>query len=319
MLNRFFKFVFSFGMVFGLLLLSGCQEKEGEPLRVGMNTWPGYEPFMLGKEEKYFASNVSISRLDSATDVIKSLKSDIIDVACVTLDEAIILQDQSSEPIKVIAIMDFSKGGDAIIAEASIADMRMLKGKRIGVESSALGSFMLTRAIELTDGLSLEDLEIIHLGYEHHEKEFMRGTINAVVTFEPVKSKLLEGNAHVLFDSTQIPGEIVDVMVIKEKTIAKKHKAIQELLDGWFKSVDLIEKKPKPSMEAMAGFEGISYEAFKVAYTGIEVPNKLENRRFFNQRFISTVKKLHKVLEENQLVQNEVNPELLYYDAFLTR
>ncbi|WP_459866025.1 hypothetical protein [Endothiovibrio diazotrophicus] len=33
------------------LLSAGCQADSGEPLRVGANTWLGYEPLYLAREE----------------------------------------------------------------------------------------------------------------------------------------------------------------------------------------------------------------------------------------------------------------------------
>ena len=124
-------------MTIGLSTFTGCslQEEKTKSLRIGMNTWPGYEPFVLAKNLGYLADNVNISRVDSATDVIKAFRSDLVDIACITLDEAIILQTKSKERIKIIAIMDISKGGDVVISRKDIGSMSELKGSRIGVES----------------------------------------------------------------------------------------------------------------------------------------------------------------------------------------
>ena len=186
--NQFFKLLFS--IVF-FILLSGCSINKDKSIRLGMNTWPGYEPFILAKELNYLSENVYISRLDSATDVVKSFKSDIIDIACLTLDEAIVLQHNSNDDITIIATIDFSAGGDAIIANKTIKNMADLKGKKVGVESSALGAFMISRAVDLTPNLEINDIRIIDVGYEHHMEKFINKDIDAVVTFEPVKTKLL--------------------------------------------------------------------------------------------------------------------------------
>jgi len=321
-LNRYFNPVVLIKIVcITVLMLNGCNigDENHKSLRIGMNTWPGYEPFVLAKEKGYLAKNVYISRVDSATDVIKALHSDIIDVACVTLDEAMIYQDKSTDHIKIITIMDFSVGGDAVVAKKEIASMVELKGKRIGVESSALGAFMISRAVELTPDLQMNDLKIVNLGYEHHEKEFLEGRVDAIVTFEPVKTKLLQGNAHVLFDSTQIPAEIIDVMVVKEKSIVSKSLALQAMVDAWYRSVEYIAKQPESTKKMMAAYEGLSYGEFKVAYRGIKVPSIEENKAFFNRNLSATIIKMEKNLLQKKLIRQKVVPSELYTNQFLVR
>lgn len=304
-----------------MVFLNACdtQESELKSLRIGMNTWPGYEPFMLAKEQGFLADNVRISRLDSTTDVIKALNIDIIDVACVTLDEAMLLHDKSNDAIKIIAIIDFSTGGDAIIAKKEIASMASLKGKRIGVESSALGAFVISRSVDLTPNLHINDFQIINLGYEHHEKSFNEGIIDAVVTFEPVKTKLLQGNAHVIFDSTQIPGEIIDVMVVKEKTIKTKKHALQAMINSWFKSVAHISKQPDESIRAMASYEGISFSEFQSAYRGIKMLTLEENKVFFDNKLSNTILEMEETLLAKNLIRKKIIPKSFYNTEFLQR
>ena len=321
-LNQYFRSLFLIvAAALSLSVFIGCtsQKEISKPLRIGMNTWPGYEPFVLAKKHGFLAENVKISRVNSATDVIKAFKSDLIDIACLTLDEAIILQSKSDDNIKIIVVMDMSTGGDAVIARKDIGSMQDLKGGRIGVESSALGSFILSRAVDLTPGLSLNDLKVVNLSYEHHMTEFNKGNIDAVVTFEPVKTKLLKGYAHVLFDSSQIPGEILDVMIIKEKTIHTKKLAMQKVVKAWFKSVEYISKERKKSLNEMASYEGITFEEFKIAYTGISVPSLQANRDFFSTQLHTSIKRLNKILGEKKLVSKEIVPQDLYSDVFLKR
>lgn len=319
MLNQFFNSILLVLSISSVLLLSGCNSPidDFKPLRVGMNTWPGYEPFMLAKEKGFLAKNVNISRVDSATDVIKAFRSDIIDVACVTLDEAIILQSKIDENIKIITITDFSAGADVIITKRNISSMAMLKGKRVGIESGALGSYIISRAIDLTPNLTINDIQIINLGYEHHESEFNAGKVDAVVTFEPVKTKLLKGNAHVIFDSTQIPDEVIDVIIVKEKTIKDKSPALQALMDGWYKSIDFIKTNHEKSMSSMARYEGINLEDFHKAHNGIKIPSLSENRIFFKNKLNNTITKVEKILITKSFIKSKTGKQIQYSTQFI--
>lgn len=73
--------------VTGLLvafLFSGCTPGAA-PLRVGMNTWPGYEPLHLARSLGYLTDEEAepIS-FPSAMDVMRAFRNRTIDVAAVT-------------------------------------------------------------------------------------------------------------------------------------------------------------------------------------------------------------------------------------------
>lgn len=320
--NQFFKTILlAVSISFIVILLNACTSntQDVKSLRIGMNTWPGYEPFVFAKEKGYLQKNVYISRLDSATDTIKAFKSGIIDVACLTLDEAIILQNSIGEPIKIITILDFSTGADAIISTKEIKSMQDLKGKKVGVESSALGAFMLSRAVDSTPGLTMNDLNIVYISYENHETAFDKENIDAVVTFEPVKTNLLRRNTHVIFDSMQIPGEILDVMVVKEETILEKELALQLLVDGWYESIEHISRNLKSSLQIMAKYEYISYEEFKMAYKGIKTPSRDENKHIFNATLDDSISKISTILLKKKLIRKKINSKNLYSDKFIKK
>lgn len=321
MSSQFFKYLLLLTLTISTVILGGCNEKErAEEIRIGMNTWPGYEPFVLAKDLNYLDERVYVSRLDSATDVIKSFKSDLVDVACITLDEAIIMQNSSEDEIKVIAVMDFSTGGDVIIAKKNIKSLKELRGKRIGVESTALGAFMLSRALDFTPELTINDLKILNIGYERHQNEFETNEIDAVITFEPVKTKLLQNtDAHVIFSSKQIPGEILDVIVVKTKTIKNKNSELKKVINAWYKTVEYIKYNRNKSLKMMAEYENVSLAEFIVAYDGLTVPSFSDNKLFFNSTLEETIGKINNTLFKKQLIEEDLNTKALYTDEFLKR
>ena len=67
--------------------------------------------------------------------------------------------------------------------------------------------------------MSPKDIKIVFLGVSEHERAFKNGKVDAVVTFGSARTKLLAAGAKQLFDSSQIPGEIVDVLIVSEDVI----------------------------------------------------------------------------------------------------
>lgn len=130
-----------------MLCATACTPSKPEPLRIGTNLWPGYEPLYLARDKQQFDdSRYLLFELTSATQVMHAFQKRKIDIAALTLDEALLLEAEGI-PLKVLLAMDYSNGADAIVASPNIHSMHDLKGKKIGVENTALGAFMLNRAL----------------------------------------------------------------------------------------------------------------------------------------------------------------------------
>lgn len=197
-----------------LLFASACNREAESRIRVGMNLWPGYEPLFLARDSGAFAQTpLDLVEYRSATQVINGFRKGAIDLAAVTLDEAVRLAAEGVA-LEVIWVFDFSNGADQLISKAEIRSLEQLKGKRIGVEESALGAFMLQRFLEVS-GLPASDLTIVSINASEHVQAMANHQIDAVITFEPEKSQILRRGGNTLFSSAQIPGEIVDVLIAR--------------------------------------------------------------------------------------------------------
>lgn len=306
-----------------LVSLSACDKSTQQALYIAHHNWPGYEPLSLATSEGlYDGVNVITYRVGSATEVIRAFEQDIVDVAAVTLDEVITLQSRSKELLYVITVLDISHGGDVIIAKKELASISALKGKRVGLESTALGAFFISRAVDSVPDLSLEQLKIVPILYDQHFSSFMSGNIDAIVTFEPVKSMILKQKGHIIFDSTQIKNEVVDVLMIKQSTAEKKPKEIEAFVAGYFKTLDFIKKYPDESLSKMAQFEDINLSSFKKSLSGLRIPDVAENHVLLSggsSSLISTINKLQGFMLKNKIIKQNIDSSMLITDKFLPK
>jgi NitT/TauT family transport system substrate-binding protein len=107
------------------------------------------------------------------------------------------------------------------------------------VESGALGAFVLSRALAL-NGMQASDVNVVHLESNEHPGAFDKGQVDAAVTFDPYRAQLLAAGASTHYDSTQIPGEIVDLLAVRAPVVVGQPKTIQALLAGWFAALDFM-------------------------------------------------------------------------------
>jgi NitT/TauT family transport system substrate-binding protein len=219
-------------LLLALLVLAGCGEPPAPPLRVGLNPWVGYDPLVLARERRLLdPAQVRVAELLSNTETQRTLRNGLLDAAALTLDETLRLADQGVA-LKIVAVLDISHGADAVLAGPGITTPAQLKGRRIAVEQTALGALVLDRLLQ-AGGLRSDEVTLIQVEATDHKAMLASARADAVITFEPMKSQLIAQGYRVIFDSRQMPGEIVDVLVVSAEAWVKRRDQVLELLAGW--------------------------------------------------------------------------------------
>jgi NitT/TauT family transport system substrate-binding protein len=259
-----------------LLALAGCAREPQSPLRIGTNVWIGCEPLYLARElGRLDPAVVQLVEYPSASEVHRAYRNQAIDGMVISLDELFGLAADGLQP-RIILVVDVSHGADVIVGRAGMKTIRDLKGKSVAVESSALGAFVLSRALAI-NGMQAGDVNVVHLESNEQPTAFEKGQVDAAVTFDPYRAQFLRAGAKTLFDSTQIPGEIVDLLAVRADVIDKRPNAIRALLTGWFDAIDYMKKDPKDAARRMGIRQQTSGEQFQQALQGLRIPSRDEN------------------------------------------
>lgn len=267
--------VFTLALIL-MLTVTGCSNEPDSPLRIGTNVWIGSEPLYLARDLEHFDPEVvQLVEYPSASEVLRAFRNQAIDGMVISVDELFGLVVDGLQP-RVICVVDVSNGADVVVGRPGMQSMTDLKGKRVAVESAALGAFVLSRALTLAD-MEAGDIEVVHLESNEQPEAFDKGEVDGAVTFEPYRSRLTAAGATVLFDSTQIPGEIVDVIAVRASVLDEQRDSVQTLLGGWFKAIEYLQKEPKDAAERMSRRQQTSAEQFLKALEGLHIPSKEEN------------------------------------------
>jgi len=266
------------GCVATLLALFGCTRQPEPALRIGTNVWIGGEPLYLARDlGRLDPAVVQLVEYPSASEVHRAFRNQAIDGMLISLDELFGLAGDGFEP-RIILVVDVSNGADVVVGRRGMRTMRDLKGKSVAVESSALGAFVLSRALAL-NGMQAGDVNVVHLESNEQPGAFEKGQVDGAVTFDPYRAQFLQAGAKTLFDSTQIPGEIVDLLAVRASAIQEKPKAIRALLTGWFDAIDYMKRDPKDAARRMGVRQQTSAEQFLEAEKGLSWPSLEQNLR----------------------------------------
>jgi len=294
-----------------VLPLSGCGRDPESALRIGTNVWIGSEPLYLARELGLLnPKSVQLVEYPSASEVLRAFRNQTIDGMVISLDELLGLAADGLEP-RIVLVVDVSHGADVVVGQPGMQSMRDLKGKRVAVESGALGAFVLARALAL-EGMQASDVNVVHLESNEQPGAFEKGKVDGAVTFDPFRSQLLRAGARTLFDSTRIPNEIVDLLAVRASTLEKQPKAVHALLAGWFGAVDYLKSQPQDAARRMGIRQQTSGEQFLESLKGLRIPSREENLSMLggaSPELAVTGRRLMSLMLEAKLLSAEVKIE----------
>jgi NitT/TauT family transport system substrate-binding protein len=294
-----------------LAALLGCMREPEPALRIGTNVWIGSEPLYLARELGHLdLGAVQLVEYPSASEVLRAYRNQAIDGMVISLDELFSLAVDGLQP-RAILVVDVSHGADAVVGRRGMRSMQDLRGRPVAVESGALGAFVLSRALALS-GMQATDVKVVHLESNEQPSAFEKGQIDGAVTFDPYRVQLLRAGATTLFDSTEIPGEIVDLVAVRASVLEKQPNAVRALLSGWFRALEYMNVDPVGSAHRMGIRQQTSGEQFLAALRGLHIPSREENLRMLGgaaPELALTGRRLMSLMLEAKLLREQVEIE----------
>lgn len=306
----------------GFAWLPGCTLFDAEPLRIAAHCWLGYAPLFLARDLDYLPKNeVHLMESLSAGDSMELLRGNAVHGAGLTLDETLRLRDEGLD-LRIVLIFNQSLGADVLLARGDIRTLRDLAGRRIGVETNAVGMLMVDTVLKAA-GLTRDAVTLVPIGADGHEAAWRTGALDALVTYEPIVSRVLNsGGAHRLFDSRQMPDIIFDVLAVRADSLSRHERHLKLLLRGYFQARRLLRDNPIDTSYRLTNFLRIDPEAIIAAYRYLELPDTVINRRYLSPKggsLIPAAERLAHWMTDSGLLHRPPRLDNLFSAAYLPR
>ncbi|WP_051938042.1 ABC transporter substrate-binding protein [Ghiorsea bivora] len=303
-----------------LFLLISCADKPSELLKVGVNQWPGYEPMFLARDLGYLPKHkVKLVELPSSTESITLLRGGRLDAAALTLDEALSVMDMGTE-LTIVLVFDFSNGADVLLAKPSLKTLADIRNHRVGVESTGVGALLFYAALNHA-GLESDDVQVVYVPADEHEEAYTSGKVDAVVTFEPIESRLKQHGAHVLFDSRVVPDLIVDVLAVRTEQLEKQRENIFQLVQAYAKARAYMEQHAEKSVNLMAPRLHITTHALQQTYQDLILPSVSENIAYFSgspSKFERHTREVYDLMRNRGMIKHQFSVSHIQDKTFVT-
>jgi NitT/TauT family transport system substrate-binding protein len=170
-----------------------------------------------------------------------------------------------------VIIGDFSNGNDGIVTKQGTS-VSELKGQTIKLVELSVSHYLLTRALA-TNGMTEKDVKLLNTSDADIGAAFLTDSKGAAVTWNPILMQIRNAKgANLVFDSSKIPGEIMDLMVVRTDGSESLKKA---LVGAWYETMSVIAGSSKETDDA------IDFMAKNSGATPAEFRAQLKTTRMF--------------------------------------
>lgn len=257
-----------------LAAVSGGAFAAGPTMKIGTVVWIGYGPFYVAEAldlYKKYNMKVSLQVFSDPALIPSAIASGAVDGGMVTYDQ-VVGQVAEGRAQKVVMPIDYSNGGDAIVADKTITKVADFKGKKIGFNPLSPSDFLLSYALK-TAGLTDKDIMPVSMTPESVPAAMASGQMPIGVTYEPSLSQILSQGGgkqfKVVFSSKNAPGLIADVLVFDEKVIKAKPTEISNIIKVYLDGVAYMKAKPDESYKIIGKFMGVTAKEVKEQLSGV--------------------------------------------------
>lgn len=263
--------------------------EEKSSFRVAWSIYVGWMPWgyietsgIMDKWAGRYGIDVEVVRINDYIESINQYTAGAFDGVTATNMDTLSIPAGGGVDTTALIVGDYSDGNDAVVVKGEgDIDMTWLAGKPVNLVELSVSHYLLARGLDRF-GLSERDLgAVINTSDADIVAAFAAPGVEAVVTWNPLVSTILEmpGTARV-FDSGDIPGEIVDLMVVDTATLADNPAFGKALVGAWYEAMALMAsdgaegRAARESMAAASGTDLAGYDAqlatTKMFYTPAE-------------------------------------------------
>ncbi len=254
-------------------------------ITIGVDNFIGYFPLCSPDLKKRMRqSGYLIECVDDSADYagrFAALEREDLDLAVATVDSYVLNGASQSYPGVILAVIDESKGGDAIVAWSdrikTLDDLRSI-GQEAGPQRIAFTpdspSHHLLKSLavhfDIAELQSRSGWALESNGSEAALTAFLNREADAAVLWEPDVSRALQQDSAVRILGTEKTSQlIVDILIGNRRYVQRNPEVIQTLLKNYFRTLKHYKDEPGELRSDIEKSTGLNDEAIKAMLEGI--------------------------------------------------
>jgi NitT/TauT family transport system substrate-binding protein len=296
--------------------LSTAQAAEKKDFKVAWSIYVGWMPWGYATEagivkkwaDKY-GINIEVKQFNDYVESINQYTAGAFDAVTVTNMDALSIPAAGGVDTTAMIVGDFSNGNDAVILKSK-DKLEDIKGQKVNLVEFSVSHYLLARALE-SIGLQEKDLKVVNTSDADMAAAYKTPEVTAVVTWKPIVSTILESpDAKAVFDSSKIPGEIIDLMVVNTEVLKDNPKFGKALAGIWYETLATMAAGTE-SKESMAKASGTDLKGFDEQLATTELFSSPKDAVAFttSNDLKTTTERVSKFLFEKSLLGKDAKSE----------
>jgi NitT/TauT family transport system substrate-binding protein len=251
------------------LFAHGASAAEKKTFKVAWSIYVGWMPWeyaassgILKKWADKYGISIELTQINDYVESINQYTAGAFDACAMTNMDMLTIPAAGGVDSTALILGDFSNGNDGIVLKGKGKKLADIKGMSVNVLELSVSHYVLARALESV-GLKERDIKLVNTSDADIIAAFAAADTTAVVAWKPQLSEILaQPNAQLVFDSTQIPGEVIDMMVVNTEVLKANPSLGKALTGAWYEAMTVLKSKDPQALAHMAAAAGTDVDGF---------------------------------------------------------
>jgi NitT/TauT family transport system substrate-binding protein len=234
---------------------------------VGWMPWPyAAQAGIVKKWADKYGITINVTQINDYVESINQYTAGKFDGVTMTNMDALTIPAAGGVDTTVLVVGSFSNGNDGVVLKKGKA-LADIKGQKVNLVELSVSHYLLARGLS-TVKLKEKDITVVNTSDADIVAASKSPDTTAVVTWNPQLMEVkAEPGATLVFDSSKIPGEIIDTLSVNTETLKDNPNLGKALIGAWYETMAIMSdpgEKGKAAREEMAkasGTDPAGYEA----------------------------------------------------------
>jgi len=246
----------------GAATLAEAQQKTD--FKVAWSIYVGWMPWgyaadngIVKKWADKYGITIEVTQFNDYVESMNQYTAGAYDAVTLTNMDGLSIPAAGGVDTTAVIIGDFSAGNDAVILKDKAA-LTDIKGLPVNLVEFSVSHYLLARALESV-GMTELDVNVVNTSDPDMVGAFQTPEVTAMVTWNPMVSEILAlPDATKVFDSSQIPGEIIDMMVANSGVLKDNPNFGKALAGIWYDTMAIMTANTEQGAAARAAMGAAS-------------------------------------------------------------
>lgn len=217
---------------------------------VGWMPWAyGAEQGIVDKWAEKYGLEIDVVQINDYIESINQYTAGQFDACTMTNMDALTIPAAGGVDSTALIIGDFSNGNDGVVLKGADS-LEAIKGQNVNLVELSVSHYLLARALG-TVGMSESDVTVVNTSDADMVSVYTSDDVTSVVTWNPLLSEIASmPESNVVFDSSGIPGEIIDLLVVNTETLNANPDLGKALVGAWYEIMGTMQAEGAASEAA---------------------------------------------------------------------